>query len=138
MNAQPVQHEAQVDPLECPGVRRLLLSEGASRFLSECGEAAFLIVGRASFPACPNRWAIYLQPISMTAAKDACGVALGTHRAVRVKVPKAAAATRPGDKHPAQPLGGGTTAHSASTAPPCHAPPPGAVRRLPPPKQAEG
>jgi len=36
--------DEDLDPLECPGVRMLLLSEAASRYLQEPGEDAFVII----------------------------------------------------------------------------------------------
>jgi hypothetical protein len=73
------------DPLECPGVVRLLLSVGASRVLEESGEDVFMIVSKASYPAIPDRWCILLKPCPKEHADMACGVLLGTHKATRIR-----------------------------------------------------
>jgi hypothetical protein len=65
--------------------QRILLSEAASDHLTATGESAFLIVGKASHPDDPRRWVIHLLPLDMKAATAACNVALGTHRAVKIK-----------------------------------------------------
>ncbi|MCX6875949.1 MAG: hypothetical protein NTW21_19395 [Verrucomicrobia bacterium] len=57
MNA-PIETDRS-DPLAHPNVRRLLLSEAASRYLEESGEKAFTIIAKAPWPATPNRWAQY-------------------------------------------------------------------------------
>ena len=81
---------AQPDPLEAPGVRRLLLSEAASRYLEATGEDAFQIISKASYPATPGRWVIYLRPVPMAVAAAACDVLSGKARAVRIKPVKVA------------------------------------------------
>ena len=73
------------DPLAPPGVTRILLSEAASRHLTESGEECFAIVSRQSWPADPKRWAIYLLPVSLRTANDATAVLLGKARAARIK-----------------------------------------------------
>lgn len=85
------------DPLECPGVVRVLLSPGVSRILTESGENCFAIVGRASYPATPDRWCVLLKPVPKKLADEACGVLLGSHRAVKIKPqPAATPATKEG------------------------------------------
>jgi hypothetical protein len=79
------QHE--VDPLAHPNVRRLLLSESTSRYLSESGEQCFQILAKGSWPACPGRWVILIAPVLMAVAVAASNVILGTHKAVRIKPP---------------------------------------------------
>jgi hypothetical protein len=64
---------------------RILLSEAASLALTESGERAFTIIGRASHPEQPNRWVIHLAPVEWKAACDASSVLLGSHKAVRIK-----------------------------------------------------
>ena len=90
-------HQHEVDPLAHPQVRRLLLSEAASRYLSESGEQCFQIISKASWPACPDRWAILVAPVPMAVAVAACNVILGTHKATKIK-PTLPAAAAP---HPA-------------------------------------
>lgn len=75
------------DPLACPNVIRLALSERASRALSDAGEC-FAIIGRGSYPSDPGRMVIYCQAVPMAVAAAACGVAMGSHRAVKIKVAK--------------------------------------------------
>jgi hypothetical protein len=78
------------DPLREPGTIRLLLSAGASQALTDSGHECFQIVGKTSYPALPGRWAIYLRPVPLKIAQDACNVILGTHRAAKIKIPPAA------------------------------------------------
>ena len=85
------------DPLREPGTIRLLLSAGASQALTDSGHECFQIVGRTSYPALPCRWAIYLKPVPLKIAVDACNVAMGSHKAVRIKpAPTPAPATTAG------------------------------------------
>jgi hypothetical protein len=76
------------DPLATPGLKRILLSEAASKALTESGEECFAIVAKQSWPADPKRWAIYLLPVSLRVANDATAVLLGKARAVRTRKPK--------------------------------------------------
>jgi len=85
----------EVDPLAVPNVRRLLLSEAASRYLSESGESAFVIVGKATYPATPGRWAVFLQPCPIPLAKDACDLVMGKAIFRRVKAAAAGTASTP-------------------------------------------
>jgi hypothetical protein len=83
------------DPLAVPGVVRVLLSPGVSRVLQESGEDVFMIAGKASYPATPDRWCILLKPVPKKLADEACGVLLGSHKAVKIKTqPAAAPATK--------------------------------------------
>jgi len=66
-----------------PGQVRLLLGQAASDYLTATGEAAFLIVGKASHPDDPARWVIHLLPVSMKTACEACEVATGQRKAGR-------------------------------------------------------
>ncbi len=68
-----------------PDHLKILLSQAASDHLTATGEAAFMVIGRASHPDDPARWVIHLVPVDMKAATAACNVALGTHRAVKIK-----------------------------------------------------
>ena len=79
------------DPLECPGVIRVLLSPGVSRVLQESGEDVFMIASKCSYPSIPDRWCILLKPVPKKLADEACGVLLGSHRAVKIKTQPAAA-----------------------------------------------
>jgi hypothetical protein len=103
------QHE--VDPLAHPNVRRLLLSESASRYLSESGEQCFQILAKGSWPACPGRWVILIAPVPMAVAVAASNVILGTHKAVRIKVPAVGAVPA------VTPSQAGTRSNTPSTAP---------------------
>lgn len=90
----------RVDPLACPNVIRILLSERASRALSETGQECFAIIGRGSYPSDPARMVIFCQPVPMAVATAACGILAGTHRAQRTRppataTPKAAATSAP-------------------------------------------
>jgi len=90
--APPVAPPSQApenDPLSVPGVVRLLLSVDASQVLQKSGEACFQIVGKCSYPAIPDRWAIYLKPCPLEVATAACDVLTGKARAVRVRPPQA-------------------------------------------------
>lgn len=82
------------DPLESPGVVRVLLSPGVSRILQESGEDCFMIACKCSYPSIPDRWAILLKPVPKKLADEACGVLLGTHTAKKAKpAPTATPAT---------------------------------------------
>jgi hypothetical protein len=59
---------------------RILLSEAASRHLTEAGGDAFLVVGRASYPDDPSRWILHIVPCDMATASAACEVALGQRK----------------------------------------------------------
>ena len=71
---------------ECsPEHVRILLSEAASNALLEPGEC-FMIAGRGSVPhADGTRVVLHLVPIPKDQADAACRVAMGTHRAVKIK-----------------------------------------------------
>lgn len=77
--------ELPAHPLATPGTVRLLLSVGASKALTDSGHEAFQIVGKCSYPGIPGRWAIYLQPVPLRLAQDACNVLLGKATVQRVK-----------------------------------------------------
>ena len=66
-------------------VSRIILDQQSSEALTATGEAAFLVIGKASLPDDPSRWALHLVPVDMKTATAACNVALGTHRAVKIK-----------------------------------------------------
>jgi hypothetical protein len=73
---------AKPDP---DGHLRILLGQRASDHLTATGESAFIVIGKASHPDDPSRWVIHLVPLDMKTATAACNVALGTHRAVKIK-----------------------------------------------------
>jgi hypothetical protein len=56
---------------------RILLSEAASRHLTETGEKCFAVIGKASHPDNPARWILYLMPCDIPTADAACRVARG-------------------------------------------------------------
>lgn len=70
---------------------RLLLGERASAALAAAGADAFVVIGRASYPDDPTRWAIHLLPVPMKTAGDAIAVATGQARATKVRSPKSKA-----------------------------------------------
>jgi hypothetical protein len=72
---------------------RILLSEAASLALTESGERAFTVLCKASHPDHPGRWVIHLAPVEWKTACDASSVLLGSHKAVKIKTPAAAAQT---------------------------------------------
>lgn len=81
---------------------KILLSEAASAALLAAGDC-FMIAGRGSYPeADGKRVVIHCLPVPKTLADAACRVAMGTHRAVKIKSPYAsttrarARATEPG------------------------------------------
>jgi hypothetical protein len=59
---------------------RILLDPATSDTLSATGEAAFLMIGKASLPDDPSRWVIHLVPVPMATAAAACEVATGTRK----------------------------------------------------------
>ena len=94
---RPLQEQRSVAPLyliggktdpcstEDKGHLRIILDHQTSKALTATGEAAFMVIGRASHPDDPSRWVLHLVPVPMATAAAACNVALGTHRAVRTK-----------------------------------------------------
>ena len=68
---------------------RILLGQRASDHLSATGEAAFLVIGKASLPDDPSRWVIHLLPVPMATASAACEIALGLRKAGRRIIPPA-------------------------------------------------
>jgi hypothetical protein len=68
-----------------PDPLRILLGQRASDHLTATGESAFLVIGKASLPDDPSRWILHLVPVPMATAAAACNVAIGTHRAVKIK-----------------------------------------------------
>lgn len=65
---------------------RILLGEKASAALTAAGADAFVVVGRASHPDDPTRWAIHLLLVPMNLACDAIAVATGEAKATRQRV----------------------------------------------------
>jgi hypothetical protein len=72
--------ETAKTPGSAPGHVRILLSQTASDHLTATGEAAFLIVGKASHPDDPSRWVLHLVPVDMQLACQACEVATGARK----------------------------------------------------------
>lgn len=66
------------------GQTRILLSEAASRHLDATGEDYFMIASKAKSPDVVGRWVIHLAPCPLKVARQAEGVLLGTHRAVKL------------------------------------------------------
>ncbi len=64
---------------------RILLSEAASKHLTDTGESVFMVIAKATHPEDPTRWVIHLVPIPKAQADGASRVALGTHKAVKIK-----------------------------------------------------
>ena len=96
------------DPLAARGVVRIALSERASHALTETGKACFAIVGRGSYPTDPARMVVYLLPVPLRIAQDACKVALGTHAARRIKTPSRANVAQPSPHRQPDPQATGT------------------------------
>jgi hypothetical protein len=69
------------DPLACPGVTSILLSEAASRRLLLEGDV-FCIVAKTSYPQIPGRVAIFCQEIPPNVSADVCKILRGGHHAV--------------------------------------------------------
>jgi hypothetical protein len=65
---------------------RILLGERASEALTAAGADAFVVIGRATYPGDPTRWAIHLLPVPMNLACDAIAVATGEVKASRPRV----------------------------------------------------
>ena len=71
-----------------PPITRILLSESASKALTESGEQSFAIVHRCMRPEEPDtagRWVIHLAPIDWRTAQDASAVLLGKATAKPLK-----------------------------------------------------
>lgn len=68
---------------------KIILGESATKALLEAGEC-FLIVGKGSWPDSPGRMVIHCLPIPKEQADAACHVAMGSHRAVKVREKKEA------------------------------------------------
>ena len=64
---------------------RITLDPEQSRQLSQAGQGAFSIVGRASYPGDPSRWILTLAPVEWKTAAAACHVLQGTHRATKIR-----------------------------------------------------
>lgn len=70
---------------------RILLSEAVSRHLTATGESAFVVIGKASLPDNPGRWALHLVPVDLQLACQACEVATGQRKPGRRIIPPAIA-----------------------------------------------
>ena len=60
---------------------RILLSEGASKHLTDAGHQAFTIVHRDMSNTHPGRWIISLAPVDWKTARDASAVLCGSMKA---------------------------------------------------------
>jgi len=65
------------------GRTRILLSEAVSRHLIETGESAFIVIGKASWPDDPKRWALHLVPASVAQVNALLAVIRDEARVVR-------------------------------------------------------
>lgn len=78
-----------LDPKDEPQVRRILLSESASRHLDATSEEVFVVVSRVmrgtEEPATMGRWALRLVPCTTSQAADALRVAQGLKPLARIK-----------------------------------------------------
>lgn len=70
---------------EIIGALRILLGPSASKALTDTCNGAFIVIGKASHPDDPTRWALHLIPCPISAANDACDVAQGKAKATRKK-----------------------------------------------------
>lgn len=59
---------------------RILLGERASAALTAAGESAFVVLGRASYPDDPARWAIHAVPLDKSLADQLCEIAMGIRK----------------------------------------------------------
>ena len=67
---------------------RILLDQAASDHLTATGGSAFVVVGKASLPDDPGRWALHLVACPMATAAAACEIALGQRKpGPRIKTP---------------------------------------------------
>lgn len=66
--------------------QRILLGQHASDALTATGEKVFVLIGKASHPDDPSRWAIHLVPCDMKQATDAIEVATGKATAKRKRL----------------------------------------------------
>ena len=87
--------ETAKTPASVPGHVRLMLGQRASEALTATGEAAFVVIGKASLPDDPTRWVIHLLPLTMKTACDAIAVATGEARATRSRVKGPATTEKP-------------------------------------------
>ena len=71
------------DPLAIPGVIRIPLDPGQAAPFAGLGEC-FAITARSSYPHEPG-WCLLALPVSHEVGTAACNVALGSHKAVKVK-----------------------------------------------------
>lgn len=68
---------AELVPAVIADFTRILLSEAASRHLSQNGQSCFAVTAKASWPDDPTRWVLYLVPCSIAQADAAVRVARG-------------------------------------------------------------
>jgi hypothetical protein len=79
-------------PLDVPGTLKILLGQTASDLIAAHGDQFFAVISHpdATSPAeSAGRMILTILPTDKRFATAACNVALGTHRAVRIKTPKA-------------------------------------------------
>jgi hypothetical protein len=73
----PILDRHPLDPLATPAPVRILLSEAASRHLSDTGHPCFAVVSFDRSDQHSGRWVIHLLPCSIAQANDAVHVAQG-------------------------------------------------------------
>jgi hypothetical protein len=64
----------------------LVLTEEQSSAIRDSG-IRFAVVHPGSYPATTGRWVVSLIECDQKTAQDACGVALNTHAARKIKIP---------------------------------------------------
>ena len=69
-----------------PSPLRLVLTEEQSAAIRESG-IRFAVMGPGSYPGATGRSVLYLFECAQETAQAACGVALGTHRAAKIRTP---------------------------------------------------
>lgn len=74
------------DPLRRPEVLTLDLTTEQAQQFAELGEC-FAIVGRGSYPGHVGKLCLFALPVPKAVADAACAVAVGTHKATRIRTP---------------------------------------------------
>lgn len=67
------------------GFVKILLSEAASKHLEATGETCFRIIAQDMSNDHTRRYVIHLAPCPLATARQAEGILLGTHRAVKLR-----------------------------------------------------
>lgn len=79
--------QTRPDPLSIRGVIEIILEPGQTSPFAGLGEV-FAIVGKGAYPNHVGKLVLYAIPLDKSVADAACWVALGSHRAVRIKPAK--------------------------------------------------